>query len=166
MDAVIVNVQGDEPLLPPALIDQVATLLMNHPEAQLATLSTPVQNLDDFLNPNVVKVVSTHAGAALYFSRAPIPWWRDHAPSGLETQTCFAGAQRHLGIYAYRVGALLTLTAMAPSTLELAESLEQLRALQAGLRIMVAEASVMPGPGVDTPQDIERVRELISKSAP
>jgi 3-deoxy-manno-octulosonate cytidylyltransferase (CMP-KDO synthetase) len=166
LDAIVVNVQGDEPMLPPVLIDQVAALLKNHPGAQLATLSTPVQSLDDFLNPNVVKVVSTHEGAALYFSRAPIPWWREHASAGLASQTSFAGAQRHLGIYAYRVGALLKLTAMPPGALELAESLEQLRALQAGLRIMVAEAAVTPGPGVDTAQDIEKVRELMSKSAP
>ena len=157
-DIIVVNVQGDEPQMPPVLINQVAQLLATHPEAALATLSTPIDSLAEFLNPNVVKVVSDAQGLALYFSRAPIPWHRDAAPEGLNSQTQFAGAQRHLGIYAYRVQALATLTRLPPGELEQAESLEQLRALQAGLRIAVATASIRPGVGVDTPQDIERIR--------
>lgn len=161
MDTLVVNVQGDEPLMPPVLIDQVAQLLMTHPEAQMATLSTPVRSLQDFLNPNVVKVVAANNGLALYFSRAPIPWSRDTAPQGLASQSAFAGAQRHLGIYAYRVGALLEMTRLPPSELELTENLEQLRALQAGMRIAIAVAQDSPGPGVDTPEDIARIRELM-----
>ena len=157
-DALVVNVQGDEPQLPPVLIDQVAEVLAAHPQAAMATLSTPIESLEEFLNPNVVKVVADNHGLALYFSRAPIPWHRDQAPDGLASQTRFAGAQRHLGIYAYRVGALKQITAMPPGGLELAESLEQLRALQAGMRIAIAEAAIRPGVGVDTPQDIERIR--------
>jgi len=157
-DAVVVNVQGDEPDLPAALIDQVAQLLLDDANAEMATLSTPIVERDEFLDPNVVKVVADAAGAALYFSRAPIPWNRDTAPSGLTSQTSWPAAQRHLGIYAYRVGALLKLTTLPPSELELIEKLEQLRALQSGMRIRVAQAAQTPGPGVDTPGDLERVR--------
>lgn len=165
-DTVVVNVQGDEPQMPPALIDQVAGLLVATPAAQLATLSTPILSLEEFLNPNVVKVVSAQDGLALYFSRAPIPWHRDAAPAGLASQRQFDGAQRHLGIYAYRAEALQRLTQLPPGSLELAESLEQLRALQAGLRIAVATAVAQPGMGIDTPQDIERLRQLYSTSTP
>jgi 3-deoxy-manno-octulosonate cytidylyltransferase (CMP-KDO synthetase) len=165
-DTIVVNVQGDEPQMPATLIDQVAQLLAAHPEAAMATLSTPIDSLEEFLNPNVVKVVADANGLALYFSRAPIPWYRDHAASGIASQQCFAGAQRHLGIYAYRVRALRQITQMSPGDLELAESLEQLRALQAGLRIAVAEAQVRPGIGVDTPHDIERIRLQINQSNP
>jgi 3-deoxy-manno-octulosonate cytidylyltransferase (CMP-KDO synthetase) len=163
-DTIVVNVQGDEPQMPAALIDQVAQLLATHPEAAIATLSTAIESLDEFLNPNVVKVVADANGLALYFSRAPIPWHRDQATSGFASQQCFEGAQRHLGIYAYRVRALRQITQMSPGGLELAESLEQLRALQAGLRIAVAEAQVRPGMGVDTPQDIEKIRLQINQS--
>jgi 3-deoxy-manno-octulosonate cytidylyltransferase (CMP-KDO synthetase) len=159
-DAIVVNVQGDEPQMPAALIDQVAALLSAHPQAHIATLCTPIAELAEFLNPNVVKVVKADDDTALYFSRAPIPWQRDGAIAGLSSQTQFTNAQRHLGIYAYRVSALLQLTQLPPSSLELAESLEQLRALQAGLRIVVAQAVAQPGIGIDTPQDIERIRNL------
>ena len=161
-DTVVVNVQGDEPQIPPQLIDQVARLLTEHPSAQLATLCTPIESLEEFLNPNVVKVVSAADAGALYFSRAPIPWYRDAAPAGLASQTQYRGAMRHLGIYAYRVSALLRLTKLRPGSLELAESLEQLRALQAGMRIVVATAVARPGMGIDTPQDLERIRHVIS----
>lgn len=154
-EVIVVNVQGDEPQMPPSLIDQVAQLLAAHPNAQIATLATPILSSQEFLNPNVVKVVSDAAGNALYFSRAPIPMQRD-APQD------FSGARRHLGIYAYRVSALLRLTRLPPASLELAECLEQLRALQAGMRIVVASAITQPGMGVDTPQDIERIRHLIT----
>jgi 3-deoxy-manno-octulosonate cytidylyltransferase (CMP-KDO synthetase) len=161
-DTVVVNVQGDEPQMPPQLINQVAELLLAQPQAQLATLATPIASLEEFLNPNVVKVVGDDHGLALYFSRAPIPWHRDAAPAGLASQTKFAGAHRHLGIYAYRVGALLRLTRLPPGSLEQAESLEQLRALQSGMRIALAVAVAQPGMGIDTPQDIERIRQLVS----
>ncbi len=161
-DMIVVNVQGDEPQLPPALIDEVALLLEKAPDADIATLSTPVRSLHEFMDPNVVKVVTGAQGAALYFSRAPIPWHRDGAAVGLQSQTSFPGAQRHLGIYAYRVGALRRLTALAPSDLELTEKLEQLRALQTGMRIVVGVASQPPGIGVDTPQDLERVRAQLT----
>lgn len=157
-DTIVVNVQGDEPRLPPALIDQVASLLERVPVAAIATLCTPITSLREFLDPNVVKVVASSEELALYFSRAPIPWSRDGAAQGLSSQTDFRGAQRHLGIYAYRVAALRKLTSLPPSELELTEKLEQLRALQAGMRIAVSIASEVPGVGVDTPEDLERVR--------
>lgn len=159
-DTVVVNVQGDEPRMPPALIDQVAALLIASSGAAVATLCTPILGLEEFLNPNVVKVVRDDQGLALYFSRAPIPWHRSGAGGGLESQRKFTGAYRHLGIYAYRAAALQRLTALPAGSLEQAESLEQLRALQAGLRIAVAEACSAPGIGVDTLQDLERLRAM------
>jgi len=158
---IVVNVQGDEPQLPTALVEQVATLLDQHPDADIATLSTPITTLHEFLDPNAVKVVTAEGGAALYFSRAPIPWTRDGAPQGLPSQTIFAGAQRHLGIYAYRVEALRRVTALPPSELELAEKLEQLRALQAGMKLVVGVALVPPPAGIDTEADLLRVRKLL-----
>jgi 3-deoxy-manno-octulosonate cytidylyltransferase (CMP-KDO synthetase) len=147
---IVVNVQGDEPLIPPALIDQVAGLLQTHTQSDMATLGSPLTHLDQFRDPNVVKVVSDTTGRALYFSRAPIPWNRD-------STTNFSGARRHIGIYAYRVGALLRLALLAPTPLENAEKLEQLRALENGLEIRVADAVEPPGPDVNTPEDVERV---------
>jgi 3-deoxy-manno-octulosonate cytidylyltransferase (CMP-KDO synthetase) len=158
---IVVNVQGDEPQLPPSLIDQVAALLAAHPEATVATLSTPIVSLAEFLDPNVVKVVRDTNGLALYFSRAPIPWSRDTVDK-VAGQTSFTVAQRHLGIYAYRVGALQTLTALPPSELESIEKLEQLRALQSGMRIAVATAAIVPGLGVDTDHDLARVRAAMA----
>jgi 3-deoxy-manno-octulosonate cytidylyltransferase (CMP-KDO synthetase) len=160
---IVVNVQGDEPQMPASVIDQVAALLANDPSAAIATLSTPIRTLADFLDPNVVKVVAADNGTALYFSRAPIPWNRDDAPHGLASQTSFTGAQRHLGIYAYRVGSLRRLTSLPPSRLEITEKLEQLRALQAGMRIVVAEAVETPGAGVDTEHDLARVRAAFER---
>jgi 3-deoxy-manno-octulosonate cytidylyltransferase (CMP-KDO synthetase) len=157
-DTIVVNVQGDEPFVPPRLIDQVANLLARDPAAAIATLATPIESLHDFLDPNVVKVVYAADGAALYFSRAPIPWSRDGASAGPGSQADFAGALRHVGLYAYRVGALKRITAMAPSSLEQTEKLEQLRALQAGLRITVALCAEAPGPGIDTDADLQRAR--------
>jgi 3-deoxy-manno-octulosonate cytidylyltransferase (CMP-KDO synthetase) len=158
---IVVNVQGDEPQLPPALIDEVAVLLERHEEADIATLSTPITSVHEFLDTNVVKVVSCRAGMAMYFSRAPIPWHRDGALHGLSSQTSILGAQRHLGIYAYRVDALKRLTAMPPSDLEVTEKLEQLRALQAGMRLVVGVASSPPPAGVDTESDLARVRAIV-----
>jgi 3-deoxy-manno-octulosonate cytidylyltransferase (CMP-KDO synthetase) len=158
---IVVNVQGDEPQLPAALIDQVAALLEQHPEGQIATLCTPVTSVHEFLDPNVVKVVTGRDGFAMYFSRAPIPWHRDGALQGLASQTSIQGAQRHLGIYAYRVAALRQLTALSPSDLELTEKLEQLRALQAGMRLIVGVAAAPPPVGVDTEKDLLRVRAAL-----
>jgi 3-deoxy-manno-octulosonate cytidylyltransferase (CMP-KDO synthetase) len=160
---IVVNLQGDEPQMPPLLIDQVAGLLDEHPAAELATLSTPITNVQEFLDPNVVKVVTGRDGLALYFSRAPIPWHRDGAPQGLTSQTSILGARRHLGIYAYRVAALQQLTILPPSDLELTERLEQLRALQVGMRIAVGVAMEAPPAGVDTAEDLSRVRHALKR---
>jgi 3-deoxy-manno-octulosonate cytidylyltransferase (CMP-KDO synthetase) len=159
---IVVNVQGDEPLIPPAIIQQVAVLLESDRNADIATLATPIDTLEEFLNPNVVKVVIDARGRALYFSRAPIPWNRDGAPAGLSSQSVFTGARRHIGIYAYRVGALLRMAALTPTTLEQAEKLEQLRALESGLSIRVADAAERPGPDVNTHEDFERVLALLT----
>jgi 3-deoxy-manno-octulosonate cytidylyltransferase (CMP-KDO synthetase) len=158
---IVVNVQGDEPQLPPALVGQVAALLEKNVAADIATLSTPVTSLHEFLDPNAVKVVTSSDGAALYFTRAPIPWYRDGAVQGLTSQTGFPGAQRHLGIYAYRVEALKRVTALPPSELELTEKLEQLRALQAGMKLVVGVAEVPPPAGIDTESDLLRVRATL-----
>jgi 3-deoxy-manno-octulosonate cytidylyltransferase (CMP-KDO synthetase) len=154
---VVVNVQGDEPLMPPTLIDQVAGLLLDNVGAGMATLASPLARLEDFLDPNVVKVVADAAGRALYFSRAPIPWTRDGAASGLASQRTFTGARRHIGIYAYRVSALLRLASLPPTPLEQTEKLEQLRALENGIEIRVADAMDLPGPDVNTSEDLDRV---------
>ncbi|MDH3401863.1 MAG: 3-deoxy-manno-octulosonate cytidylyltransferase [Chromatiales bacterium] len=163
-EEMVVNVQGDEPGLPAELIDQVAGLLASRADANIATLATPVADVEEFLNPNAVKVVADLTGRALYFSRAPIPWFRDSAAQGLMSQQRFEGAWRHLGLYAYRVGALKKLAATEPSPLELAEKLEQLRAMEMGMTIMVALASCSPGHGVDTEEDLARVANHLSGS--
>jgi 3-deoxy-manno-octulosonate cytidylyltransferase (CMP-KDO synthetase) len=163
-DAIVVNVQGDEPFVPPRLVEQVADLLARDDVAGIATLATPIERLDEFLDPNVVKIVTARDGAALYFSRAPIPWSRDGAPGGPASQRDFAGAMRHVGLYAYRVGTLRRLTAMVPSSLELIEKLEQLRALQNGVRIAVAACLETPQPGVDTEADLRRARDRVAAS--
>ena len=159
---IVVNVQGDEPLIPPSVIKQVAALLETHASADIATLATPIDSLEEFLNPNAVKVVTDPQGRALYFSRAPIPWNRDGAPAGISSQRAFTGARRHVGIYAYRVGALLRMASLAPTALERAEKLEQLRALENGLEIRVADAVERPGPDVNTAEDFDRVIALTS----
>lgn len=161
---VIVNVQGDEPLIPPALIRQVAVLLESDPHADIATLAAPIRTLDEFMDPNAVKVVTDAQGRALYFSRAPIPWNRDGAPSGFNSQRVFTGARRHIGIYAYRAGALLRLAGLRPTALETCEKLEQLRALENGLEIRVADAIERPGPDVNTAEDLERVQALFTRT--
>jgi 3-deoxy-manno-octulosonate cytidylyltransferase (CMP-KDO synthetase) len=158
-DTIVVNVQGDEPFVPPRLIDQVAALLAGDAGAALATLAAPIASLQEFLDPNVVKVVVADDGAALYFSRAPIPWTRDAAPAGLGSQAEHGDALRHVGMYAYRVGALRHITSLVPSRYEQREKLEQLRALQAGLRIVVARCAEPPGPGIDTEVDLLHARE-------
>jgi 3-deoxy-manno-octulosonate cytidylyltransferase (CMP-KDO synthetase) len=161
-ESVVVNVQGDEPLMPAALIRQVAALLAARADADMATLASPITVLSEFLDPNTVKVVADGAGRALYFSRAPIPWNRDGAPTGLASQRDLSGARRHIGIYAYRVAALLRLAALPVSPLEMSEKLEQLRALEAGFDIRVGEAVEPPGPDVNTFADLERARAQIA----
>jgi 3-deoxy-manno-octulosonate cytidylyltransferase (CMP-KDO synthetase) len=158
---IVVNLQGDEPLMPPALVDQVAALFDEHPSADITTLCVPLDSVAALLDPNVVKVVLDARQRALYFSRAPIPWERDGAGERLDTQTSCAGAQRHLGLYAYRTAALLRLASLPPSRLERIEKLEQLRALENGMDIRVARASAPPGADVNTAQDLSLVAALL-----
>jgi len=158
---VVVNLQGDEPLMPPALIAQVAALLDTVPAAQIATLASPLASVAELLDTNMVKVVTDTSGRALYFSRAPIPWNRAAAGADLASQTDAGGARRHLGLYAYRVGPLKRLAALAPGALELREKLEQLRALENGFHIQVADAHEAPGPDVNTAADLARVAALL-----
>lgn len=162
---IVVNVQGDEPLLPQLLIRQVAELVVTRPLAGVATLATPIRSLEEFLDPNVVKVVRAPDDRALYFSRAPVPWIREGAPAGLASQQRFQGALRHLGLYAYRVEALMRMAALTPSPLEMAEKLEQLRALENGIGIAVGVTQLTPGPGVDTAEDLERIARLIAQES-
>lgn len=157
--ATVVNLQGDSPLMPAQSLVQAAGLLAAHPTAALATLCTGIGNAEEFHNPNVVKVVMDSAGRALYFSRSPIPC-PAHGATGQPP------AWRHLGIYAYRVGALLKLAASPPCELETVERLEQLRALWLGMEIRVAAARAVHGPDVDTPADVAIVeRHLAGISA-
>ncbi|MBN9409330.1 MAG: 3-deoxy-manno-octulosonate cytidylyltransferase [Burkholderiales bacterium] len=161
----VVNVQGDEPLIAPALIDAVAGLLDERPEAAMSTAAHPLSRVDEFINPNVVKVVLDARSLALYFSRAPIAWWRDGSANGAAGLASPAPL-RHVGIYGYRVGFLRQFPQLAPAPIETLESLEQLRALWHGHRIAVHVTADAPGPGVDTPQDLERVRELFGRLPP
>jgi len=156
---VVVNVQGDEPLINPELINQVAELLAQRPTASMSTAAHEIHELAEFTNPNVVKVVIDQAQLALYFSRAPIPWWRDGFSNGLQSLPQLAPL-RHIGIYAYRVGFLQSFPTLQPAPIETAEALEQLRALWHGHKIAVYITPDVPGPGVDTPEDLERVRAL------
>ena len=160
-DAIVVNVQGDEPMIPPQVIDQVAANLAAHPEARMATLAEPIEDAQTLFNPNVVKVVSDINGLALTFSRATLPWARDDF--ALHPDTLPAGVPycRHIGIYAYRAGFLHDFVSWGPCWLENTERLEQLRALWHGVRIHVADVLEAPPAGVDTPEDLERVRRLL-----
>lgn len=160
-DAIVVNVQGDEPLIPPAVIDQVAANLAAHPEAGIATLAEPIEDVASLFNPNVVKVAADINGLALTFSRAPLPWARDALAKTRDELPANVPYRRHIGIYAYRAGFLLDFVAWGPCWLEDTESLEQLRALWHGVRIHVADALEAPPTGVDTPEDLERVRRLL-----
>lgn len=174
-DDVVVNVQGDEPLIDPGLIDAVAALLQppaNKPsEASMGTAAHAIASLSDYTNPNVVKVVLNARGLAHYFSRAPIPfardhaglaWWQGAAQSSAPGVAALAGFAplRHVGIYSYRAGFLREFPTLAPAPTEAVEALEQLRALWHGHGIAVHVADAAPGPGVDTPEDLERVRAL------
>lgn len=160
-DAVIVNVQGDEPLIEPALIDRLAGLLCDD-ALPMATLAHPLLAAADMFNPNVVKVVLDRQGRALYFSRAPIPYARDAFAVDIRALPAGVPVYRHIGMYAYRAGFLKTYTSLAPSPLETCEALEQLRALWYGYPIAVAVVEQAPASGVDTPEDLERVRSLFA----
>lgn len=157
-DQIIVNVQGDEPLIDPRAIRQVAENLANNPAAGIATLSSPLSDASELSDPNAVKVVADNQGLALYFSRAPIPWSRDAGAGNLQL------ARRHIGIYAYRVDALKQITQLAIADIERSESLEQLRAMAAGIRIHVEDACADTGPGVDTQADLLAVAALLEQS--
>ncbi|MGE7957800.1 3-deoxy-manno-octulosonate cytidylyltransferase [Pseudomonas sp. NPDC089530] len=160
-DAIVVNVQGDEPLIPPAVIDQVAANLAAHTEARMATLAEPIEDVETLFNPNVVKVVSDLNGLALTFSRATLPWARDAFAQDRSQLPAGVPYRRHIGIYAYRAGFLHDFVSWGPCWLESTEALEQLRALWHGVRIHVADALEAPPAGVDTAEDLERVRRLL-----
>lgn len=162
--AIVVNVQGDEPLIDPTLVDACAELLASRPECVMSTAAHLIDDATEFTNPNVVKVVCDAQGRALYFSRAPIPWWRDGHAAGVHALADPAPL-RHIGLYGYQAGFLKRFPTLPVSPLEHTESLEQLRVLWHGQRIAVHVSKVRPGPGVDTPQDLERVRRLWTKTA-
>jgi 3-deoxy-manno-octulosonate cytidylyltransferase (CMP-KDO synthetase) len=157
---IVVNVQGDEPLIEPDLIDACADRLSASPDCVMSTAAHAIHDPDEFTNPNVVKLVCDAQGRALYFSRAPIPWWRDGYAGGV-TALSSPAPLRHIGLYAYHAGFLRRFPGLAASPLEQIESLEQLRVLWHGERIAVHVTSLRPGPGVDTVEDLERVRTLL-----
>jgi 3-deoxy-manno-octulosonate cytidylyltransferase (CMP-KDO synthetase) len=163
-DEIVVNVQGDEPLIEPALIDRVAALLRDRPQASMSTAAHAIDTVEEFTNPNVVKVVLDAQGLALYFSRAPIAWWRDGFAHGIGSLPQ-PRPLRHIGIYGYRAGFLREFPRLTPAPMESIEALEQLRALWHGHRIAVHVTGLAPGAGVDTLEDLERVRALWSKPA-
>jgi 3-deoxy-manno-octulosonate cytidylyltransferase (CMP-KDO synthetase) len=157
----VVNVQGDEPLIDPTLIDACAGLLGTRPDCVMSTAAHAIDSASELANPNVVKVVLDGAGRALYFSRAPIPWWRDGYSNGLTQLPPSSLPLRHIGLYGYRAGFLRRFPSLPPCPLEAIESLEQLRVLWHGERIAVHVSASRPGPGVDTPEDLARVRQLL-----
>ena len=160
---VVVNVQGDEPLIDPALVESVALLLSSEPAASMGTAAHRLASVADFINPNVVKVVTDARGFALFFSRAPIAWWRDGFAGGIQSLPEPAPL-RHIGIYAYRVGFLRTFPTLPQAPIEITEALEQLRALWHGYRIAVHVTALAPSAGVDTPEDLARVREVFTSN--
>jgi 3-deoxy-manno-octulosonate cytidylyltransferase (CMP-KDO synthetase) len=157
-DDIVVNVQGDEPLLPSVLVEQVAELLVNKPNCAMATLCEPISHVDEFTRSSIVKVVTTNQQEALYFSRATVPFDRDGFAQGVGHVP--SAAMRHLGLYAYRVALLQDFVTWPMGVLETLESLEQLRVLENGQRIAIAPALVSLPPGVDTPEDLARLRAL------
>ena len=161
-DHVVVNVQGDEPLIEPDLIDRCAGLLAEHPNCPVGTVAHPIEELADWLNPNVVKVVLDAAGRALYFTRASVPFHRDGTPGRLPHDPV---PLRHLGLYAYRAGFLRRFPSLPQAPIERSEALEQLRVLWHGERIAVHITDTAPGTGVDTPEDLARVRALFGSAA-
>lgn len=162
---VVVNVQGDEPLIEPGLIDAVAAVLDARADAPMGTAAHPIADVAEFMNPNVVKVVTDASGLALTFSRAPLPWWRDGFAAGIQALPDPAPL-RHVGIYSYRCSFLRAFPVLAQAPLERIEALEQLRALWHGHRIAVHVTESAPAPGVDTPEDLERVRRLLGSVSP
>ena len=160
-EAIVVNVQGDEPLIATAMIDACAALLRQRGDCVMATVAHAIDDAEEFANPNVVKVVLDAAGRALYFSRAPIPHWRDRTAAAALPDG--PRPLRHVGLYAYRADFLRRFPALPPAPLETVEALEQLRVLWQGERIAVHVSSERPGPGVDTPADLARVRALWPK---
>ena len=158
----VVNVQGDEPLIAPAMIDACAATLAARHDCVMATVAHALEDAAEFANPNVVKLVADARGTALYFSRAPIPWWRD----GVAGAPRPGSALRHVGLYAYHAGFLRRFPTLEASPLEQIESLEQLRVLWHGERIAVHVSAERPGPGVDTPEDLERVRAMVRAQRP
>lgn len=162
-DDIVVNVQGDEPLIPPAIIKQVAQDLIDHDNIKVATLCEPIKNTEDIFNPHVVKVVMNRRGYALYFSRAPIPWARDQFPLNEKPNYESVEHFRHIGIYAYRIGFLQEYVGWEACPLEQIEALEQLRVLWNGGRIHVGIAKDKSPIGVDTEEDLEKVRRILSK---
>ena len=158
---ILVNVQGDEPLIPPAVINQVAANLAAHHQAGVATLCEPIDQVEEFCNPNVVKVVADAQGMARYFSRAPIPWPRDQFAEDKNTMPEASGARRHIGIYAYRVAELKHFVSWPVAPIESAESLEQLRFIWNSVAIHVADAAEPVPPGVDTQADLDQVSDFI-----
>lgn len=161
-DDIVVNVQGDEPLIPADIIDAVANALAADPQAVMATASHAIHDPEELFSPHVVKVVTDMKGRALYFSRAPIPWHRDGFDDTYDVLPTDYCAQRHIGIYAYRAGFLRRYQSLQASPLERWESLEQLRVLWHGDAIAVVEAETVPPAGVDTPEDLERVRRVFA----
>lgn len=160
-DAIVVNVQGDEPLILPGLVQSVAEVLVQHADAVMGTAAHPIDNYSDFFNPNVVKVVMDSQHRALYFSRAPIAWWRDGFAGPMHALPEPAPL-RHIGIYAYRVAFLQLFPQLSQAPIEITEALEQLRVMWHGYRIAVHICPQAPGVGVDTPEDLERVRAMFS----
>ena len=160
-DALVVNVQGDEPLMPATVVRRVAEALAQRTDCAIATACHPLHDAAEFFSPNVVKVVMDANGRALYFSRAPIPWSRDAFASARNRLPPGLPARRHIGLYAYRAGFLRRFPQLPPTALEQHESLEQLRALAHGFGIAVIELPEALPPGVDTPEDLERVRALL-----
>ena len=161
-DAIVVNVQGDEPLLDPALMRRMAEVLAARPDAAIATACHPIDDAAEAFNPNVVKVVLDAAGYALYFSRATIPWARDAFATARDALPAGLPLYRHYGLYAYRVSFLRAYPRLAPAPIERFEALEQLRALWHGYRIAVEVTHGTPAPGIDTPDDLARVRALFA----
>jgi 3-deoxy-manno-octulosonate cytidylyltransferase (CMP-KDO synthetase) len=158
-DDIVVNLQGDEPMIPAVVVNEVAEALSARPQIDIATAAAPIQSLAEFLDTSCVKALRAGDGRALYFSRAPVPWPRDSVTAGLPTR--FAGAWRHIGIYAYRVRSLLQFASWPPTPLEEAERLEQLRALEHGMGIHLVALSEAPPAGVDRLEDLERVRAAL-----
>jgi 3-deoxy-manno-octulosonate cytidylyltransferase (CMP-KDO synthetase) len=154
-DDIVVNLQGDEPMMPPAVVAEVAAALAERPDVDIATAVAPIESVGEFLDSNCVKALRALDGRALYFSRAPVPWPRDPVDEG---PTALHGAWRHIGIYAYRVRSLLKFASWPPTALEQTEKLEQLRALEHGMKLYLVTLPKAPPAGVDTPQDLERVR--------